>query len=275
MKNSYDVSPQVPKLNREFIARRLQSLAGFVFLLFLCEHLFTNSQAALFVGDDGRGFIDAVNWIHSLPYLPVVELAFIASPILLHVWWGIERVRMAKFNSGSSDGAAPTLAYSRNIAFSWQRITSIILIVAILMHVIYMRFLHQPHEHSYGVFREFFVKVTDDPGLSSVASRLDVKLTKDGGDVVLASANNVGTAFLLVLRDTYKSIVLCLLYSIFVVIASFHACNGLWTFAITWGVTLNEGSRRLVRIASNLLMGLLIFFGLACIWGVYWVNLRS
>lgn len=268
MKDSYDVSPEVPRLNREFLARRLQSLAGFAFLLFLCEHLFTNSQAALFVGDDGRGFIDAVNWIHSLPYLPVIELTFIAAPILLHIWWGIERVRMAKCNSRE-------LPYPRNIAFSWQRITSILLVVGILLHVTYMRFIHLPEERSSGLHREFFVKVSPDPGLKSVASRLDVTLKMQGDGQVIASANNVGVAFLLVLRDVYKSVGLCFLYSVFVVIAAFHACNGLWTFAITWGMTLNERSRKLVRVISNGLMGLLIFFGLACIWGVYWINLRN
>jgi succinate dehydrogenase/fumarate reductase cytochrome b subunit len=56
--------------------------------------------------------------------------------------------------------------------------------------------------------------------------------------------------------------------------AAFHSCNGLWTLCITWGVTLSERSRLWMRALCHSLMGLLIFLGLSCIWGVYWVNLR-
>jgi len=311
------------------IRRRLQSIAGFFFLLFLCEHLFTNSQATLFLGDDGKGFIDAVNWIHSLPYLQVIELTFIGLPLLVHVWFGVERVMMAKYNSSSlpGDGSHTALPYWKNIAFTWQRITSILLIVAIGLHIYYMRFLKEPQEASLGIFSEYFVKASVDPGLYTLAPRLDlalfdkemisqadeelrrqqpfimqppeqynkefaekvradekVLLQKDivatmkslqpASDEVVVMAHTFGTASLMMLRDTYKSILLCTLYSLFVIMAAFHGCNGLWTFAITWGVALSAGSQRFIRLVSNMLMALLIFFGLACIWGVYWINLR-
>lgn len=336
MSDSYDVSPPPPRFSREFISRRLQSLAGFVFLLFLIEHLFTNSQATLFVGDDGKGFIDAVNWIHSLPYLPVLEIVLIALPILVHTWWGIDRMVSAKFNSNSfdphkSDGSTASLPYSRNKAFTWQRITAVLLILLVALHILYMRFLKQPDAIPFGLFHEYVVKLKLDPGLYTIAPRLNLTLfdqqmidqasgnlagqklpippepvynrpeynpdlagfvrneeTLDlekrlmaymkerrlESDEVYALSDNVGAAFLAVLRDTYKSIPMCTIYSIFVLISSFHACNGLWTFAITWGITLSEQSRRLIRLLSNLLMLLLAFFGLACIWGVYWINLR-
>lgn len=305
MKHSYDVSPEVPKIPYEFVARRLQSIAGFAFFLFLCEHLFTNSQATLFLGDDGRGFIDAVNWIHSLPYLQVLEITLIGLPLLIHVWWGIQRLYIAKCNSMQ-------LPYTRNIAFTWQRITSILLIVAIGLHVYYMRFLKQPQELSSGIYQEYVVKLSVDPGLYTIAPRLNLRLFdekmiekmekeqklpfdapfekphvnlekqilqdmekhKPGANEVLVLADNVGAPFLMVLRDTYKSMLFCVLYSIFVVIASFHGANGLWTFAITWGVSLSERSRVVVRYFSNILLVLLLFMGLACIWGVYWINLR-
>ncbi len=331
MKDSYDVSPPMPKLCREFIARRLMSFAGFFFLLFLCEHLFTNSQATLFLGDDGKGFIDAVNWIHSLPYLQVIELTLIGLPIGVHVWWGIERIRMAKLNSVPSQGEKSYLPYKRNIAFSWQRITAILLIVLVGLHVLYMRFLKEPHSVQYGVSSEHFVKLDVDSGLYSLAPRLNIMLfdaamikkaeealknqklpreqpspfehsfynpelaktvkaeehlelekriiaemgaLKPSSNQVVAICDSFGTASLMMLRDTFKSVFMCLVYSLFVVIAAFHGCNGLWTFAITWGVSLSERSRRIVRVLSNVLMALLIFFGLASIWGVYWINLR-
>jgi succinate dehydrogenase / fumarate reductase cytochrome b subunit len=318
-------------MNREFITRRLQSLAGFFFLLFLCEHLFTNSQATLLLGEDGKSFISTVNWIHSLPYFTVVELLFVALPLLVHVWWGFERLFMAKINSIPSNGNNPSLPYKRNIAFTWQRITSILLVVAIGLHVYYMRFVKEPTSIEYGVHNEYFVRLSVDPGLYTLAPRLNFllfdknmieraqdSLSKEPKPAkerplfertdydesraeqvkkqekrafeahlvdkmqqlnptqneVVAMCNSYGTAMLMMLRDAYKSIFLCSLYSLFVIIASFHACNGLWTFAITWGVTLSPRSQYLMRIVSNCLMGLLIFFGLACIWGVYWINLR-
>ncbi len=327
MNEKYDLNPTRARIGREFIARRLHSLAGFFFLLFLCEHLFTNSQATLFLGDDGKGFIDSVNWIHSLPYLQVIELTFIGLPLAVHIWWGIDRIYQSKINSIPSDGTKPALAYSRNIAYTWQRITSILLIVAIGLHVYYMRFLQEPKSVSYGVFSEHFVKISVDHGLYTLAPRLNLTLydqdmiekaqkalskehpphaeippfynkgiadeiklderydlekrfvaamqdLQPASNEVVAMCNNFGTASLMMVRDTFKSVWFCILYSLFVIIACFHAANGLWTFAITWGISLSERSRKLMRLLSNLLMVLLLFFGLAAIWGVYWINLR-
>ena len=305
--------------SREFIARRLHSLAGIAFLLFLCEHMFTNSQATLLLGDDGKGFVRMVNWIHSLPYLVVIELTFIALPLVVHTWWGIERLKLAKINSIPSDGRAVSLPYSRNIAFTWQLITSVLLIVAIGLHVYYMRFAKEPESEPYGILTQYFVKVSVDPGLYTLAPRLNLMLFDaalldeaiphlQGSDnslpdlasqvkqneqlafekrtieamkalqptqnEVVVLCDNFGTAVLLMLRDTFKSVWMCILYSLFVIMASFHGANGLWTFAITWGITLSERSRVLIRTATTFLMALLIFFGLACVWGVYWINLR-
>lgn len=275
MRNPYDITGERKKLPKEFVKRRLQSIAGFVFLLFLCEHLFTNSQATFFIGDDGKAFIDSVNFIRSLPYLPVIEIVFIALPLAIHVWFGIDRILTAKYNSFPTDGAQPAFkTYSRNQAYTWQRITSIILIFAIGLHVYYMRFQREPQEvNKEGT--EYVVTLTDDPGLASVARRLDVQLEKAPNNTVKAYSDNVGTGLLLVLRDTYKSVFLCIVYSLFVLIAAFHGSNGLWTFSITWGVALTEHARELLRKVSTLLLILLLFFGLSCIWGVYWINLRS
>lgn len=247
MTKPYDKSPSIFKIPREFLYRRLHSLAGVLFLLFLCEHLFTNSRAALIFGDQGKSFVDMVNGIHSLPYLLVLELSFIWLPLAVHVWWGIDRMRSAKLNSFATDGGAPSLqSYPRNQAFTWQRITSVILIVAIGLHVYYMRFLEQPEL----VNNEYIAKLSD---------------------TVVVKADTFGGAFLLVLEDTFKSLALCIAYSLFVIAAAYHGCNGLWTFAITWGISLSERARVCVRLVSNGLMLLLMFLGLVCIWGIYWV----
>jgi hypothetical protein len=70
-------------LPRAFVWRRVHSLMGLWLALFLTEHLLTNSQAALLLGDNGGGFVRTVNWIHDLPYLQVIEVFLIGTPILM------------------------------------------------------------------------------------------------------------------------------------------------------------------------------------------------
>jgi succinate dehydrogenase / fumarate reductase cytochrome b subunit len=278
MQEQYFNSPLPKVAPREFWIRRIHSLTGLFLVLFLFEHLLTNSQAALFIGDDGAGFIRMVNFLKSLPYLPLIELFLLGFPILFHAWYGMVYLRQAKYNSGtlaSTKGAEPALGdFSRNKAFTWQRITAIFLVVAILLHVIWMRFLNDPT-----VLREwnqtsYQVKVTMDEGLLTVADRLNVNIEQQA-DGLHAIADNPGTALLFVVRDTFKSPLLCILYSFFVLAASFHAMNGFWTFCISWGITLNEQARVIVRRCTNIGMALLAFLGLAAIWLTYWVNLRN
>ena len=134
MKTSADTAP------REYIWRRVHSIMGLMIVLFLIEHLLTNSQAALYIGDWGQGFVKAVNTIHDLPYLQAIEILFLGFPILLHAGLGIKYLFTAKFNSFGSKAYEPKLKeYSRNHAYSWQRITSWVLLVFLLLHIIQMQ----------------------------------------------------------------------------------------------------------------------------------------
>jgi len=296
MRDPYEISPG-PTIARAFWERRLQSLTGFLLFLFLCEHLLTNSQVAFFWGDEGRGFIAAADFIHSLPYLPAIEIGVLAVPIGVHVWWGVQYVQKAKYNSQRSDGRTPSLPFSRNVAYTWQRITALLLVVGIFLHVAYMRFIKQPEAIERQNRTEYVAGVSYDPGLATLAPKVDVKVydAKEAralsarsedvhwlkairkrtqrADERAVVADSFGAAFLMVLRDTFRSPFLCCLYSLFVIVAAFHACNGLWTFTISWGVALTESARYGFRLLSNVFMYLLIFLGLASIWGAYWVTL--
>ncbi len=320
-----------------FWFRRLHSLAGVGFLLFLMEHLLTNSEAALFIGEDGSGFIKMVNFIHSLPYLPVVELTLVGLPIAIHALLGIRYLLTSKVNSWGSDGTKPSLPeYARNHRYTWQRITSWILLIGIALHVYQMRFHEYPTELHYGTSKVFMVNIDLDDGLYTVADRLGVKLYDRaaiqererllnlhgvdiaGNDVfeadiipvaidtqrkqileqhqqlayfadfvralkdkplhtgeVIAVADNFGTAALLVMRDTFKEPIFLVLYTLFVLSATYHAFNGLWTFLITWGIALTPRSQRWASRVSAMLMLTFAFFGLAAVWGTYWINLKS
>jgi succinate dehydrogenase / fumarate reductase cytochrome b subunit len=163
-------------LPKAFIWRRLHSLMGLWLVLFLIEHLLVNSQAALLLGDNARGFVDGVNAIHNLPYLPVIEIFLLGVPIAIHGILGVKYLLAAKFNSGGSDGTKPAMKYGRNRAFTWQRLSSWVLLVGIILHVAKFRFIDYPDSVNQGENSYYFIPVTVDKGLYTVAARLGVKL---------------------------------------------------------------------------------------------------
>ncbi|MBX9924473.1 MAG: succinate dehydrogenase [Rhabdochlamydiaceae bacterium] len=162
---------------REFVWRRLHSLMGLWLVVFLVEHLLTNSQAALWIGEDGSGFIRMVNALHNFPYLQLIEICLLGVPILIHMVWGVKYALTAKSNSRKTAGNTPSLpSLKRNRAYSWQRITSWILLVGLICHVVKFRFLEYPQSISQGSQSAYFVKLDMDDGLYTLAYRLNVRL---------------------------------------------------------------------------------------------------
>ncbi len=160
---------------REFVWRRLHSLMGLWLVLFLLEHLLTNSQAALWIGEDGSGFIKMVNSLHNLPYLHVIEIFLLGVPILLHLVLGVKYALTSKGNAHKTKGNTPSLPqYKRNRAYSLQRITSWILLIGLIVHVVKFRFIEYPVTCSFGSSQEYLVKLHMDDGLYSLAYRLNV-----------------------------------------------------------------------------------------------------
>ena len=326
-----------------FIWRRLQSLMGLFIVFFLFEHLFTNSQAALLIGDDGSGFVRAVNFIHNFPYLPVIELTLLGVPFAIHIVWGLHYLFTSKQNAYGGGAERPRLTYRRNRAYTWQRLTSWILVVGIIVHVVQMRFLNYPTSGKLGATPYYAMGVTLDPGIATVAQRLGVtlynadevarerqlllpphetrKASAFTGDLItaieglfthneteraapinalvsqqrqkqerewvaaldawplaaghaVAVADNFGTAELMMVRDAFKSPWNIAWYSLFVLAACYHGFNGLWTFCITWGLTLSDRSQRKMRLVTSTLMALVTAMGLAAIWGTFWINLK-
>lgn len=319
MDNTYQ-SPPIP---RAFIWRRAHSLTGLWLVLFLMEHLLTNSQAALWVGEDGSGFVRAVNSIKGLPYLQAIEIFLLGVPLLVHGLWGIQYLMTAKYNSFNTNGSSPSLPqYPRNRAFTWQRITSWVLLFGIAAHVVQMRFIEYPSSAKVGTQQFYMVRIRQDEGLAPLSKRLGFTLynqqqikveklrillqstppiqsqapqdllsaqktqeEKNWLEAVekwslheneaVAIAPSFGVAELLMVRDTFKNPLMILLYTGLVLAACFHGFNGLWTFMITWGVTLTSRSQQLMRSLATGLMVLIAFLGLAAIWGTYWINLRA
>jgi len=313
-----------PPIPSAFIWKRAHSLTGLWLVLFLIEHLLTNSQAALLFGDDGNGFVRGVNFIKDLPFLPVIELVLLGIPFLIHGIWGVRYLFTAQYNSMNSDGSTPSLPqYSKNRAYTWQRITSWILLFGILAHVIHMRFIDYPTSAQIDAQKLYISRVEADSGLYTLSKRLNFTIYNQqqveeirqkslstpeaksdpnvGPDELQAyqkhrqeegfahalekwplkenqlvvASPSFGVAELLLVRDTFKSPTMIILYTGLVLATCFHAFNGLWTFMISWGITLTARSQQMMRSLAIALMILISFLGLAAVWGTYWINLGS
>lgn len=149
---------------------------GLWLVLFIIEHLLTNSQAALLLGEDGSGFVHAVNFLHGLPYLPAIEVVLLGGPIVAHLLWGIKYALTSKANSGRTDGSTPSLSYVENKFYTWQRLTSWMLVGAIVIHVAHMRFINYPSSAKQGEQEYYMVRITLDEGLYTLSERLNVSL---------------------------------------------------------------------------------------------------
>lgn len=321
---------QVENISSTFIWRRIHSLMGLWLIIYLFEHLIVNSQAALWIGDDGAAFIRFVNFLEGLPFLQVIEWLLIGIPLLIHGIWGIKRALEPKLNFDGLGKKSPRLSYGRNHAFAWQRYTSWILLVGIIAHVVQMRFLGYPEKVEIDNQVRYLNKISFDEGLYTLAPRLHVTLyscamisaMKEqmiqgsensillkpeenyseqqekginqiqktaqeqkwiqklssfqlGKNEVIAEASTPGTTMLLMVRDHFKSPLMAVLYTIFVLSAAFHAFNGFWTALITWGATLSYRSQKTMIPISAFGICILAFLGLAAIWGSYLINLRN
>ncbi len=310
------------QISSTFIWRRVHSLMGFWLVLYLILHLITNSQAALWLGNDGNGFVRMVNGLESLPYLHVVEIVLIGGPLAIHLVWGVRRALTARSSSLPSNGSKPSLSYERNFAYTLQRLSSWILLFGIIGHVVQMRFLGMPKQAKLEGEELSMVKLNFDERLYLLSSCLGVELydskqidameicsqnsdrassefydpetvagfneaqnfrkrkewkeTLDSFSLqpnqVVAVADSPGKSILLMVRETFKSPVYAVLYTIFLLAAAFHAFNGFWTFLITWGVILSYRSQKAMIPVCMIGAVVLVFLGLAAIWGSYWLN---
>jgi succinate dehydrogenase / fumarate reductase, cytochrome b subunit len=112
--------------NRHFLLRRLHSLLGLVPVgAFLVFHLWENSQSRLGAEHFNQQVVGA---LQGLNYLPVIEIVFIALPLLFHAGYGLVII---------GSGRAEPLRYrdARNRFYWLQRISGIGLILFLLLHV--------------------------------------------------------------------------------------------------------------------------------------------
>jgi succinate dehydrogenase / fumarate reductase cytochrome b subunit len=266
-----DPIPQ-KRIPAAFITRRLHSLLGLWLAVYLCEHLLVNAQAALYSYDGGAAFISMVNKIHELPYLKAIEIAILGVPFLIHGLWGIAYLRGARYNSFRTDGSTPALPqYSRNRAFTWQRITSWILLIAIIAHVIHMRFIQYPTSVQNEGKTTYLVTHKATPALYTMKEKLHLIFEENENNTVTIETPNFGTAFLLIVRESFSHPLIVILYSILVITACYHAYNGLWTAMLKWGVIVKVNTQRRFRYVTLSIMVVIMSLGLFAAWGSYFL----
>lgn len=113
-----------------FGSRKLHSLLGVIPLgIFLLEHIFMNSMAIL--GEDN--FNQAVEFLHSVPLLWVLEIFVIALPLSFHAILGMKFVIEGKNNVLEF----PTF---RNWMFFLQRLSGVVIFAFLIFHLYTLRF---------------------------------------------------------------------------------------------------------------------------------------
>lgn len=237
MTSSDDPSGKLSWAERNYLLlRRLHSLTGIVPIgVFLIVHLITNSSVIwgewalrgehppAGVPGGAHYFDKEVVWINEqVPHLLLIEIALWGS-IAFHSILGVVYAMSGRPNNAR-------YAYQDNLRYTLQRITGYLGILFIFYHVATLRWGWT-----------FLV-----PG----GTRWDYKFAAS----TLAAALQGGPDGV-----QWKGVVVMLFYMIGITGLVFHFANGLWTAAITWGLTVSQAAqRRWGRVCLGLGAGLML-----------------
>lgn len=199
-----------------YLLRRLHSLTGVVPIgVFLIVHLVTNSSVVwglLAHGDKGHAGVETfqheVNFIHSLPALLLIEVFGLWLPIAFHSILGVYYAMTARPNNKD-------YPYQDNWRYTLQRISGYVGVLFIFYHVATLRWGWT-----------FLVPGGTQWTAEHAASTLAMALRGHETDVTLAG------------------LMVAAFYMAGVSLLVFHLANGLWTAAITWGVTVSAAAQR-------------------------------
>jgi succinate dehydrogenase / fumarate reductase cytochrome b subunit len=267
-----------------FIMRRLHSFLGVALVIFLIEHLQTNALAVL--TPKGQGFISAVNFLHSIPFLGLVEILTLGLPFLIHIFWGFYYLVHVRYNVLPGNKKSPRLSrFVDNWLFYFQRGTALLLIIGVIWHVYDMRFSKYPVKSN----GQFFVRV--DKSLADIHQGQVISPTVLRGDITKATGKSTwqkelqarplsnnqviietptsGEAVLWNVWQTMRFPFMAGMYTVFVVLAVFHAFHGLYTAAVKWGLFVTNRRLRIWRAVTLCLMLVVGCLGLIAVWGMY------
>jgi succinate dehydrogenase cytochrome b subunit len=207
-----------PLSKHHFLMRRLHSLSGILPIgVFLIAHLTTNSTilwGALNTRAQGgpveRGvttFQEEVSFINGMPMLLLIEITLWVS-IAFHSILGVYYARSGKNNLHS-------YSYSGNRRYALQRITGYFSILFIFYHIATLRW-------GWSFLVPGGVEWSHTAAASTLAQALQGSPT---------GYTNAGLA-------------VSVFYMVGVSCVVFHFANGMWTAAITWGITTSEAGQK-------------------------------
>ena len=237
-----------------FLLRRLHSLTGIVPIgVFLIAHLITNSSLAwgkfglrgegshYAFGADGVSLIEGgvayfqkeVTWINEqIPHLVLIEITLWAS-IAFHSILGVLYAVSGKGNTGSYQ-------YQSNFRYRLQRLSGYFGVLFIFYHVATLRWGWT-----------FLVPDGTQWSAQFAASSLAAAI-RGGGD---GWATAIG-----------------IFYFLGVSLLVFHFANGLWTAAITWGLTVSQSAQKRWGYVCAGLGAALMLAGWSALYGALTIN---
>lgn len=202
-----------------FLLRRLHSLTGVMPIgVFLLAHLTTNASIVWgrINAHDGMEGADAavatfqheVNFIHSLPALILIEVFGLWLPIAFHSVLGVIYATSGKPNTAE-------YAYQANRRYTLQRISGYVGVLFIFYHVATLRW-------GWTFLIPGGTEWSGEYAASTMAAALQGSMEGFRLGGLLVSIFYMAGVSLLV----------------------FHFANGLWTAAITWGLTVSESAQK-------------------------------
>lgn len=199
--------------HRSFFNRRLHSLLGVIPVgFFLLEHLWMNHYATK--GADV--FQEQVEWLWGIPYLVVLEIFLIFLPLLYHGVYGLYIAFTAQNNLRN-------FGTFRNIMFMLQRVTGVITLVFVVIHLWQTRI--------------------------QVAMNGDspAELTQRTADILSNDINFI-------------------LYAIGILAAVFHFSNGMWSFLVSWGVTIGPRAQQVSTVIWAVVFVIVSYLGISALY---------
>ncbi len=226
--------PQYLDNKYHFLLRKLHSLTGIVPVgLFLIEHMLTNSRAFNWWGLFQSGpdqFNEGVKFLHSLPFLPFLEIFGIFLPLAFHAIYGI-----VIWLTGRSNVTA--YPHGDNWRYTLQRLSGVVVLLFVILHLLKFRFAHWINWGD-----EFMSHELPDKFAITQKGLLEWSPGGKGGAAV-------------------SPWITLSIYWIGLTAACFHFANGIWGFCISWGITIGKQAQRRV-LALATIVGVILF-----IWG--------
>lgn len=199
------------KPETQFWLRRLHSLSGVVPIGgFLAFHLYENFAATR----GPEAYNETARRLQELPFSLLLEISVLAVPIFFHGIYGL-------FITAESRPNAITNPFLRNILYTLQRVTGVVVFAFILFHLWTTRLVQLDDHHALDLFRQ--------------------------------------------VQSTVANPWLYAFYVAGILSATFHFANGLWSFAIVWGITVGPKAQQRMAAVSAVVFLILSVIGLRAI----------